>query len=125
LFGRQDAPQGQQHFHLRFSQTSSRLSYLVDLREYLHFVGRVCFHLEAQDGILFFQVGAQVDFLDFMILRNLVEFPYLVVIDMEFLHESGILPPIYFPAGGHSRRTWGDRIHHCRGRTMVEPGRGR
>ena len=31
LFGRQDAPHGQQHFHLRLFQPRSRLSYLVDL----------------------------------------------------------------------------------------------
>jgi hypothetical protein len=93
LFGRQDAPHGQQHFHLGLFQTGSRLSYLVDLCERLRFVWRLCFHLEAEDGVLFFQVSTQVDCLNFVILRNSVEFPDLVIIDMKFLHENGILPP--------------------------------
>jgi len=112
LFSCQDAPHGQQHFHLRFFQTSSRLSYLVDLREYLHLVGRVCFHLEAQDGILFFQVGAQVDLLDLVVLGDFFEFLDLVIIDMEFLHENGILPPFYFRAVGHARAALCGWIQH-------------
>jgi hypothetical protein len=125
LFRRQDAPGSQQHFHLGFFQLGSRLGHFIDLCEQLRFVGRVGLHLEAQDGILLFQVGAQVNLLDLVILRDFVEFPDLVVTDMELLHENGILPPFYFRAGGHARRAGGGRIHHRRGGTLIGTSRGR
>ena len=97
LFGRQDTPHGQQHFHFGLFQPRSRLSYLVDLCEHLCFVGRVRFHLEPQGGILFFQVGAQVELRDLLSLGDFPDLLDLIIAEMEFLDEFGILPPFSFP----------------------------
>ena len=112
LFGCQNAPYGQHHLHMGLFEIDSRLIHFVHLGEHLGFVRQVFLHLGPQDGILFFQVGAQVDVLDLVILGDFLDFLDLLFADMEFLREFRIPPPFSFRARNHAWRALRGRIHH-------------